>query len=243
MAVYIPLQSNERGELVKKLVLLLLLVLLPAASCQKEVDSIPTGTWNYRLLVNGADIGSAVITNEVKGGNYVSTTEMEMNAGYVRNNTRQIITETMDFKPVRLEVYNTTEQNGQKSEMITIAKFSGNRVDLNAAATQSTITIDRPFILEGNYFMQELIRHKFKEGTILKNYVYEPSVDVEEPMLVMVKVFGRENVNINGKSRKLIHLGFSIENMKNIDMYMDDSGVTLKTTIVMLNNKLELVLK
>ena len=127
--------------------------------------------------------------------------------------------------------------------MTTIAKFTGNRVDLNAAATLSTITIDKPFILEGNYFMNELIKHGFKEGTILKNYVYEPSVDVEEPMLVMVKVFGRENVSINGKNKKLIHLGFSIENMKNIDMYMDDEGVTHKTTIVMLNNKLELVLK
>jgi len=228
---------------VKKLALILLVIIIPAASCRKGINAVPTGTWNYRLLVNGADIGSAVISNEIKGGNYVSTTVMEMDAGYVRNSTKQIIIETMEFKPVRLEVYNVTEQNGQKSEMTTIAKFTGNRVDLNAAATLSTITIDKPFILEGNYFMNELIKHGFKEGTILKNYVYEPSVDVEEPMLVMVKVFGRENVSINGKNKKLIHLGFSIENMKNIDMYMDDEGVTHKTTIVMLNNKLELVLK
>jgi len=176
---------------VKKLALILLVIIIPAASCRKGINAVPTGTWNYRLLVNGADIGSAVISNEIKGGNYVSTTVMEMDAGYVRNSTKQIIIETMEFKPVRLEVYNVTEQNGQKSEMTTIAKFTGNRVDLNAAATLSTITIDKPFILEGNYFMNELIKHGFKEGTILKNYVYEPSVDVEEPMLVMVKVFGR----------------------------------------------------
>jgi hypothetical protein len=228
---------------VKKLAILLLLVIIPAASCRRGIDAVPTGTWKYRLLVNGADIGNAVITSELKNGMYISTTVMEMDAGYIRNSTRQIITETTDFKPVKLEVYNVTEQNGQKNEMNTVAKFSGNRVDLDTAATQSTITIDRPFILEGNYFMQELIKYKFKEGTVLKNYVYEPSVDVEEPMLVMIKVLGREKVSINGKNKNLIHLGYSIENLKNIDMYIDEDGITQKTTIVMLNNKLELILK
>lgn len=227
----------------KKLAILLLLVIIPAASCRRGIDAIPTGTWNYRLLVNGADIGSAVVTNELKNGMYISTTVMEMDAGYIRNSTRQIITETADFKPVKLEVYNVTEQNGQKNEMNTVARFSGNRVDLDTAATRSTITIDRPFILEGNYFMQELIKCKFKEGTVLKNYVYEPSVDVEEPMLVMIKVLGREKVLINGTKKNLIHLGYSIENLKNIDMYIDEDGITQKTTIVMLNNKLELILK
>jgi hypothetical protein len=233
----------EGGILVKKLAQLLLLVVILAASCRSRIDAIPTGTWKYRLLVNGAEIGSAVISNELKNGLYVSTTEMAMDAGYIRNSTRQIITETADFKPVKLEVYNVTEQDGQKNEMVTIATFSGNRVNLDTAATRSTITIEKPFILEGNYFMQELIKRKFKEGTVLKNHVYEPSVDVEEPMLVMLKVLGREKVPINGKNKNLIHLGYSIENLKNIDLWMDEEGVTQKTTIVMLNNKLELILQ
>ena len=227
----------------KKLALLLILVTVSAASCHSRIDTIPTGTWKYRLLVNGADIGTAVITNEQRNGLYVSTTVMEMDAGYIKNSTRQIITETTEFKPVKLEVYNVTEQNGQKNEMNTVATFNGNKVDLDTAATRSTITIDRPFILEGNYFMQELIKCKFKEGTVLKNYIYEPSVDIEEPVMVMIKVLGRETVPINGKKKNLIHLGYSIENLKNIDMYLDDEGTTQKTTIVMLNNKLELILK
>jgi hypothetical protein len=228
---------------VKKLALLLLLVVIPAASCRNRIDAIPTGTWKYRLLVNGADIGSAVIINELKNGMYISTTEMEMDAGYIKNSTRQIVTETTDFKPVKLEVYNVTEQNGQKNEMNTVANFNGNRVDLDTAATRSTVTIDRPFILEGNYFMHELIKCRFKEGTVLKNYIFEPSVDVEEPVLVMIKVLGREKVSVSGTKKNLIHVGYSIENLKNIDMYIDDDGITQKTSIVMLNNKLELILK
>ena len=56
---------------------------------------------------------------------------MEMDAGYIQNTSRQIITETLDFKPVKLELYNKTIQNGQMSEMKTIATFTGNRVDLD----------------------------------------------------------------------------------------------------------------
>jgi hypothetical protein len=228
---------------VKRIAIILMVVTAAFTACRQGLKTIPTGTWKYRLIVNGADIGSAVATNNIKDGNYVSTMDMEMDAGYIKNRTRQIVTETLDFKPVKLEVYNTTEQDGQKNEMTTVAKFNGLKVDLNTAATESTITIGKPFILEGNYFMKELIACKFKEGTLLKNYVYEPSVDIEEPVLVMVKVFGLENVSINGGKKKLIHLGYSIENLKNIDTYMDEDGVTQKTTIVMLNNKLELILK
>ncbi len=226
----------------KKLLLYTVILLISAGACRKGADDIPTGTWKYRLLVNGAAIGKAVVTNRTADGRYVSTMDMEMDAGYIRNTSRQIITETLDFKPVKLELYNKTIQNDQVTEVKTIATFSGNRVELDTGEGKSTITITRPFILEGNYFMKELIRNEFKKGTVIRNYIYEPSVDTEEPVLILVKVLGREDVTIHGKTRNLIHLGFSIENLKNIDSYIDDDGITQKTVITMLNNRLELVL-
>ncbi|OHD63647.1 MAG: hypothetical protein A2176_05805 [Spirochaetes bacterium RBG_13_51_14] len=227
----------------KKTIIFLLILLIPAGACRTRPDAIPTGTWKYRLLVNGADIGSAVVTNAVTGKLYVSTLEMQMDAGVIKNTSRQIITETLDFKPVKLEVYNTTTQNGQVSEMKTIAQFNGARVDLDTGDLKTSITIEKPFILEGNYFMNELIKSKFKDGTIIKHYIYEPSVDIEEPVLVLVKVMGREEVEVNGKTKNLIHLGLSIDNLKNIDSYIDGSGITQKTVITMLNNRLELILE
>ncbi len=226
----------------KKLLLCTVILLITAGACRKSAGEIPTGTWTYRLLVNGAAIGKAVASNKVVNGRYVSTMDMEMDAGYIKNTSRQIITETLDFKPVRLELYNKTIQNDQVSEVKTIANFTGNKVELDTGEGKSTVTITRPFILEGNYFMKELIRNEFKQGTIIRNYIFEPSVDTEEPVLIMVKVLGREDVSINGKTKNLIHLGFSIENLKNIDSYIDNDGITQKTVITMLNNRLELVL-
>ncbi len=216
---------------------------IAAGACQSKLTRIPTGTWKYKLLVNGAAIGSSAVKNGIVSGNYVSTTEMEMNAGYIKNTTRQIITETMDFKPVKLEVYNKTIQNDQVSEIKTIANFRGDRVDLDTGDAKTTIKIEKPFVLEGNYFMHELIKAGFKPGTIIKNYVYEPSVDTETPILMLIKVIGKEEVSINGKTKKLMHLGCSVENLKNIDMYVDDAGITQKAVIILLNNKLEMILE
>ncbi len=220
-----------------------MLLLVAAGACGGKPSSIPTGSWKYRLLVNGADIGKAVVTNTVTNNRYVSTMDMDMNAGYVRNTVRQVTTETLDFRPVSLEVRSTTLQEGQSHETVTIATFSGNRVELDTGDSKIRITTGRPFIIEGNYFMGELIKSGFKDGTVVRNHVYEPSVDTEEPVLMMVKVFGTEQVTVNGKTMELIHLGTSIENLKNIDSYIDRKGVVHKSVITMLNNRLELILE
>lgn len=227
----------------KKILIVSLLIILSASACRSRSSGPPTGTWKYRLLVNGAPIGSAVSTNSLSGGKYVSTVEMEMDAGYVKNSTRQVVTETTDFKPLKLEVYNKTVQNGQENELKTIAVFKGARVDLDTGDAKSTITISKPFILEGNYFMKELMKSGFKAGTVVRHHVYEPTVDIEEPVLMIIRVIGTEEVTINGATKSLIHLGYAIENMKNIDAYVDSDGITHKMIITMLNNRLEMILK
>lgn len=232
-----------RKATVKQLVSTLLIAISFAGACRGKPSAIPTGTWKYRLLVNGADIGSAVFTNSLSDNRYVSTMEMEMNAGYVQNRVRQVITETRDFRPVSLEVYSTMVQNDRVHKTKTVAKFNGPVVELDTDDSKSTVTIARPFILEGNYYMSELIRNGFKEGTVVRNYIYEPSVDTEEPVLMMVKVMGTESVEIRGRSVDLIRLGTSIENLKNIDSYIDEKGVIHRSVITMLNNRLELILE
>jgi hypothetical protein len=228
---------------VKRLLSVFLIFLASAGACCGKVTSIPTGTWKYRLLVNGADIGSAIVTNTISQNRYVSTMEMEMNAGYIRNTMRQIVTETTDFRPIQLEVYSKTVQNDMTHEDKTVAKFNNGTVELETGETRSTVTIKRPFILEGNYFMSELIKNGFKQGSVIKHYIYEPSVDTEEPVLMLVKVIGKESVSIKGANMELVHIGTSIENLKNIDSYIDEKGITRKTVITMLNNRFELILE
>jgi hypothetical protein len=54
---------------------------------------------------------------------------------------------------------------------------------------------------------------------------------------------GQEKLEINGRPKKVFHMKQIIENFKEIDIYLDEKGVTQKADILMLNNRIELVIK
>ncbi len=119
--------QRRRTGLMKQCIACGLILIATAGTCRKGAVEIPTGTWKYRLLVNGAAIGRAVVTNRIVSNNWVSSMDMEMEAGTIKNTSHQVITETLDFKPVKLELYNKTIQNDQVNEIKTIATFTGNK--------------------------------------------------------------------------------------------------------------------
>ncbi len=222
----------------------ILAVIIVTFSCAPAFPrSVPTGTWKYRLVVNGTPMGRCISSTELKDGKYTSVTDMEVNAGTIKNHVKQTVVETVDFKPVSLESVSTMDNNGKVEKTSMKAAFDGNQVKLTTDGTTATYTIGRPFILEGNYHMGELIKLGFKNDSVVKAYVYEPSIDYEQATLMIVKVLGRERMTVAGKERDLIHVGFAIENMKNIDMYIDEKGVMIKAVIIMLNNRMELELE
>ncbi|MCU0847123.1 MAG: hypothetical protein MUD12_04480 [Spirochaetes bacterium] len=227
----------------KKKILAAAFLFLSAQACLAVPESIILGSWDYRIIMNGVEIGSARITNEKKDGNYVSIVDMDMRVGEVENSTRETITETAGFKPVRFELVNRVKNAGRETVMRTTAVFSGKDVEIDTDGIKTRIRIDRPFFLEGNYHMDWLIRKKFKKGAEIKSYIYDPSIELERPILMKLRVAGREKVSVGGKAMDLIRLIYTIENLKSIDVYIDSSGIARKSVIKMMNNELELVIK
>ena len=212
-------------------------------SCGKKPDGIASGTWNYRLLVNGLEIGSASVSNTIKNNYYVNETKMEMSVAQVKNTTHQIITETKNFKPVKYEVYNTIINEKERHKIDTVAEFTGNTVKLTRDGETITQKISTPFILDGNYFMNEMIKQKFKQGLKISARIYDPALEPSEPVNVCIKVLGKETITINNNEVSCIHINQIIENLKSIDIYLNNRGITQKAVISMLNNKFELQIK
>jgi len=224
-------------------IIFLTLIIITTITCSSKPSKIPEGTWNYDLLVNGIKAGSAVSSNVSSGNYYIVKSEMYLNMGTIENKSVQIVTETKDFKPVKLEVYNTVtdkSQNGAQ-EINKTADFKGSDVTLKAGDYESKFKLKEPFVLDGNFFFSELLKNKFKPGLIIKAYMYEPSVEIDTPILVLVETKGIANVTVRNKTMKLFHIKQRVEKLKSMDIYMNDKGVTEKIVIKMLNNVFELV--
>jgi hypothetical protein len=209
--------------------------------CDKVPEKIPTGSWNYKLYVNRSEAGKARMSNELVNNHYITTSELTMKTGMVVNTSKQTITETKDFKPVRLETRNQIIHGKNIQSIDTVAEFKGREIKLLVNGEKSVVKIDRDFLLEGNYFLAKLIEGKFKKGMEIESFIYEPSIEHDEPILLKVKVIGIETIEINGVKHRAIHITQSIESTKSIDTYLDENGVTLKASIEMLNIVIDLI--
>lgn len=223
--------------------LLSISIIIIAVSCTSKPNQIPEGTWNYNLLVNGVKAGRAVFSNTSSGEHYIIKSEMYLNMGSIENKSIQIVTETKDFKPVKLEVMNTvTDTAGNSTQEINkTATFNGDEVTLKTGDYESKYKLQGPFVLDGNFFFSELMKNKFKTGVIIKTNIYEPSVEIDTPILVLVETKGIDTVQVGSRSMKLFHIRQRVEKLKSMDMYLNEDGVTEKVVIKMLNNVFELV--
>ena len=188
-------------------------------------------------------MGNATISNQLIDGNYVSASELKLDFGGIVNTSKQTVVETKNFDPLSLETINKTIKGDSIYTTGIKAIFKGKNVVLitSPGNKKSTTEIDKDFILDGNFFLAKLIEGKFKQGLSIDAYIYDPSIEIDEPVMIKTRVVGIKKIDINGKNQSLIHIIQSIENIKNIEYYLNAQGILIKGVIEMLNMKIELI--
>ncbi|TAL38729.1 MAG: hypothetical protein EPN93_04465 [Spirochaetes bacterium] len=222
--------------------LFFVLVLLgPAPGCGKTPDRIPLGTWKYKMHTRGVFIGEAVVTNKREGDRYIISSDLTMGLADVKNTTRHIMTETLDFKPLKYESYNKIDTGSAVQNVDTVAVFKGREIELREGANRAVITLPGDFILDGNYFLAKLIEGGFRKDLEISAQVYDPSIERDRSISMTARSMGRETVEVNGRSMRLIHVSQTIDAVKFSDSYIDEEGVAVLVVVEMLNNRIELV--
>lgn len=202
---------------------------------------VPVGTWNYDLLVNDVKMGHAVISNTINNEHYIYT--FNLSIGNDTTYSRYTITETLDCQPVRLEKQTLIQQETTHSKINIIAEPKGKTITLFEDNRKSTITLEDDFIFDGNYFLHQLIRSNFKKGTTIQHNIYDPSIEREAVIPVTMTLEDTETISVNSVLHKAWRVNQSIGNIKNIIIYLNDKGVVLKSSITMLNLKMDIILK
>jgi len=212
-----------------------------------SAHSTPTdvrgGSWEYDVLVNGILVGKSTISSTITNGQHVHQSDMTMTIGQVSTTTKQKVTETEKYTPVKFEISVVTIYGTNKTTMETMATFDGKKVTLKTGESVQTFTITRPFVLDGNYFYSELVKNKFVKDSEASAYLYHPSIEAREPFKVTVKVLGKETVLIRDKQKNLIHVAFFMETIKQADYYLNDDGAAERIEQRFMNNTVELILK
>jgi len=221
----------------------ILLIFLLIWGCKNNPSAIPTGEWHYTLFINSYKAGTATISNKIKNNSYINKSILDMKTPYTKNYFSYKIIESKNFTPIMLITQNKITVKNKTSEWKTAVEFKNNTIFITKNKIKTKLIIPQNFVLEGNYFLSELIKANFKKGTILKKMIYNPTIALEKPILITIKSLGYEIVKINGKNRNLIHITETIEDTKTIDSFLDKNGVVIKSKIYMLNNKIELVKK
>jgi hypothetical protein len=220
----------------------IVLLLIPLA-CAGEQEGL-TGTWTYDILVNGENIGISRTTIESKGNTWVITTTMDVETGTVSNSVwHRIIEEKGTFRPVEISLKNVIRQGDMEETVKTRATFHGQKVELHEDGKKRTVTLEEDFHLDGNYLLDHIRKEGLTPGTVYSTRIYDPSLEPDTTIPVRVEVKGTKTMNFRGEEKQLFHVTQKIKNLKYIDMYMDSRGLLYRAEIVMLNNRLELVLK
>ncbi|MCL2025434.1 MAG: hypothetical protein FWG92_01360 [Leptospirales bacterium] len=205
--------------------------------------SMPTGTWNYKLFMNGSEMGHASVTSAETSNLYISTLIMSIKAGDTQSTTKEIVTETKDFVPVKFETYNQVILNGQTQNIDTVAIFNGKEITVKNQDHIARIIIDKPFVLPGNYLTKVLLDKGFEKNTSVTVEIYSPLLELEDTVTVKQIVVGTANVEINGIRENLLHLKQIMADFQESDVYLDSNGVLRKIRILMLNNLIEMVIE
>ncbi len=225
------------------LIFLILLFVATDCSSRKLPETIPMGRWEYNLLINGVSVGSAVISNSQTEKHYINETEMKMKVGKILNTSHQVVTETKEFRPVKLEINNSVNFNNSSQKIVTTALFKNNEIHIVSMGKKSRIRVTDPFVIDGNYFMSKLIKNRFRDGYTVSSRIFEPSIEPEETIDVTVKVVGIEKIESGGKIVEMIHIIQSLDTFKSVDIFINFEGIMEKAVIRMLNNRIELIRK
>ena len=230
----------------KKYLLLSVVFLYAILGCKTETivetpKSIPMGSWNYTVSINGMLVGDAIVKSEQNDKNYITTISMNMQfSEKIKIVSNDVLIETKAFVPVKYEMNSTTSMQGKTQKTSMSVVFNGNNITVVIDGQTEKLQLEKPFMLAGNYFANSQIEKGYKPGSTVEADVYMPAMELEDTIACKETVVGVEKVMVNGALETLIHLKQELDGVTYAESYIDQHGIVRKMVMDVMNNKIEL---
>lgn len=211
--------------------LFLIFFLLSLTNCSQKIENrkiakqIPTGKWKYQILIKDQIIGDAEIETALKENNYINRSTLTIKSKKITNKSILVITESKKFEPIKYESYKITSINNNEAISKIVANFKKNKITVKTDLTNTIITIKEPFLLEGNYFLNELLNKKFSQNFSINKKIYEPSISNTKLLNYQIKSLGLKKVKFKNNFIKLYHIKQEIPNLTEINSYFNEKGI------------------
>ena len=216
-----------------------------AAAPAKDASVLPLGTWHYGVFMGKTRMGTAHVGLEFDGREYLSTSNMTMQRGNgevvcVMSESER---ETASFAPLSYSSSTIIISGSKESRALLKISFSGNDVTIDDGQEKRTVKVEGAFRITPNELSSKMTKEGLKPGSVHKAFIYDPSVDEDKPVEMTETVIGPETVELPTGKAVLTHTVQSFGPLKNIHNYIDARGFTVRTTMIILNQTIDLVLE
>lgn len=212
----------------KVLWMMVVALCLPVFIGYAEDSILPLGTYEYKVMVNEKEVGSATMKFEQSKGTYIADTKIEMSVSNGPNILKIIqslkTVETTEFVPVSYAASIVQSMGGQKQEMKIEATVKDKKININRDGNHTSVDMPAGVMFSSSLkATSDVIKKKFAAGAKLTYKMIEPAMgDTVED--VTVAVVGKEETDVNGKKMKLNKVTQTWKAMT-ITVFCDDKGV------------------
>jgi hypothetical protein len=208
-------------------------------------SELPLGSWRYGVFAGKLRMGTANVSLTFDDGVYVSTSNMTMQRDNgalvcVMSETEK---ENASFSPISYFSSTTIITESKESRALVRASFKDGVVEIDDGEEKRSFRINGAFQITPNRLSVLMMRDGLKTGAVFKGMVYDPTIDEEKALEMTEKVIGPELVDLPTGKASLTHTVQSYGPLKNIHTWIDARGFTVRTSISILNQTIDLVLE
>lgn len=184
-----------------------------------------TGSFKYDVIIEGKKMGNAMVTRQLKSGNYRTYSEIQFDIEGITTVTRETIVETSSFDPVSYETDAAFMSDKYISRLKLKSWYEDNYLYLNDGRALTKFRAGGKFYYSTNKMLASILSGSKIEGASASCSIFDPAVEMKKTLPARLRHVGNVTVNYHGKVIEAYRILADYGPMKKVEMTVDKNGI------------------